>query len=173
MKKRVSKVKLGRTKSHRQALIKNQMRSLFAHGFVVTTSPKAKALKRTMESFLSKISAEGLEVRRLMYVTLGDKTLVNKAIEYVEKTERKVSIVKIGFRDGDNAETSKVSLLGYTELFGKKKAQKQTSKKSKGKKVVQEKQEKTMPEEKKTDKGLLNIKDRFVKKERATSRSGL
>jgi large subunit ribosomal protein L17 len=173
MNKRVSKIKLGRTKSHRQALIRNQMRSLFDHGFVVTTTAKAKVLKQKTESFLSKISKESLETRRLMHITLGEQDLVNKVAEYVQKTDKKVSIVKFGFRDGDNAETSKVSLLGYTELFGKKKVQKRKSTKSKGKKVVQEKQEKVVPEEKKADKGLLNIKDRFVKKERATSRSGL
>ncbi len=177
MNKRTSGAKLGRKKSGREALIRNQTRSLFSNGFLVTTTPKAKALKGEVESFLSKIKEDSLETKRKMHTTLGNASLVEKASELVKKGETKVGIIKVGFRDGDNAETSKVTLLGFEDLFGKKKKGK-TSKT--GKKEEKKKGETEFVEEKKDDKVLekvdkskLSIKDKFINKERARSRSGI
>jgi len=175
MNKRLSKAKLGRTKSHREALMKNQSRSLFTYGFVVTTTPKAKVLKQKTESLLNKVDGEKLESQKFLHMHFGKRELVKKVLDYCDKSEKKVSIVKVAFRDGDNAEMSKVILLGYQELFGKKKVvSKKGKKEDREKEVVQEeKKDFEKLEEKKKDKGLLNIKDRFVKKERARSRSGI
>ncbi len=176
MNKRLSKAKLGRTKSHREALMRNQMRSLFTNGSLVTTTPKAKALKQTAESFLSKVEVESLEHTRAMYNMLGSKDLVKKCAEYIKKGENKVSIVKVSFRDGDSAETSKVTLIDFDKLFGKKKVTLESKKTGKKKEVeVKEETGKTQKVnvEKKTEKKFLNIKDKFVNKERAKSRSGL
>ena len=176
MNKRTSGAKLGRKKSCREALIRNQMRSLFRSGFIVTTTPKAKALKSEVESFLSKIKEDSLETKRKMHSTLGDSSLVEKASELVKKGENKVGIIKIGFRDGDNAETSKVTLLGFEDLFGKKKKRK-TGKKEEKKKgeteYVEEKKDDKVLEKGQADKGKLNIKEKFLSKERARSRSGI
>jgi large subunit ribosomal protein L17 len=175
MNKRLSTQKLGRTKSHREALVKNQLRSLFTYGFVVTTTPKAKVLRTATESFLNKAKEENLETKRYLYMMLGKKSLVEKASEYVKKTKNKVSIVKVDFRDGDAAERSKVVLLEYTDVFGEKK--RRISKTKKGKKVekktVVQKQPEEVVEKGKVQKGIFNLKDKFVNKERAKSRSGL
>ncbi len=176
MNKRISGAKLGRKKSCREALIRNQMRSLFMNGFIVTTTPKAKALKSEVESFLSKMKEDSLHNKRKMYSVLGKTSLVDKASELVKKGETKIGIIKVGFRDGDNAETSKVTLLGFENLFGKKKKS-QIGKKEEKKKgeteFVEEKKDDKILEKGQTDKGKLNIKDRFVSKERARSRSGI
>ena len=175
MNKRKSNAKLGRTKSHREALMRNQMSSLFTNGFLVTTTPKAKVLKQKTESFLHKIENDTLETKRLMYTILGKKELVKKAFEYSEKGEKKVSIVKISFRDGDSAETSKVTLIGFAKLFGKKKVTRKSKKESKKEEAVEdvERQKEQIEVKAKSEKKFLNIKDRFVKKERAKSRSGI
>ena len=179
MNKRTSGAKLGRKKSGREALIRNQMRSLFSNGFLVTTTPKAKALKGEVESFLSKIKEDSLETKRKMHTTLGNASLVEKASELVKKEETKVGIIKVGFRDGDNAETSKVTLLGFEDLFGKKKKGKtsKTGKKEEKKKgeteFVEEKKDDKTLEKGKADKSKLSIKDKFINKERARSRSGI
>jgi len=57
MRKRIKKKKLGRTKTHRESLMRNLLRSLFDHNYVVTTTAKAKALKQRIKkeiSFLEK-----------------------------------------------------------------------------------------------------------------------
>jgi large subunit ribosomal protein L17 len=121
MNKRLSGSKLGRTKSHREALVRNQMRSLFTSGYVVTTTTKAKVLKQTAESFLSKVDGESLDITRKMHSVLGNKDLVKKCIDYLAKGEKKVSIVKVSFRDGDSAEMSKVTLLVLISFLEKRK----------------------------------------------------
>ena len=174
----MSGAKLGRKKSGREALIRNQLRSLFNRGFVVTTTPKAKVLKSKAESFLNKAKEDSLESKKLMHTVLGNSSLVEKASEYLQKAEVKVGIVKVAFRDGDNAETSKVTLLGYSDLFETKKGKKKTTKgKSKRKKgeteVVEEKKDEKFVEKGEKGKGVLNLKDKFISKERARSRSGI
>ncbi len=175
MNKRVSKIKLGRTKSHRESMIRNQMRSLFTHGFVVTTTPKAKILKQKSDSFLHKIEKEDLDTTRMMHVVLGKEDLVSKALKYLKGGDKKVSIVKVSFRDGDLAETSKVSLLGFDKVFAKKKAVSKSSTKSKKKEAVENagKQRENIEVKAKAEKKGLNLRDRFIKKERAKSRSGI
>jgi large subunit ribosomal protein L17 len=177
MNKRIAGAKLGRQKAHRESLMRNQMRSLFSNGFLVTTTPKAKVLKGMAESFLSKIQEESLETQKTMHVMLGNKDLVKKASEFAKGGDNKVSIVKVDFRDGDNAETSKITLLGYSELFGAKKTAKRPEKKKSKKKgdteFGEEKKEDKVAERGKIEKGALNIKDKILSKERARSRSGI
>ncbi len=175
MNKRVSKSKLGRTKSHREALVRNQMRSLFTNGFLVTTTVKAKVLKQKTESFLYKIETESLVNTRLMHTVLGKDELVKRAFEYVKSGEKKVSTVKVSFRSGDSAETSKIMLVGFDTLFGKKKTKSKGKKASKKQEAAEtsEKQRERIEAKAKSEKKGLNLRDRFIKKERAKTRSGI
>ncbi len=171
MYKGVKKAKLGRKASNRKALMINQIRSLFESGHVVTTSPKAKVLKTNADSIiaLGKKNKGMLSLRRELAVTLKDEKLVKKFIEYVEKVEAGVRIVKIGFRKGDNGEKSRVELIGM-EKKAKKIVKKATEKKE------EVKEEKVAPKAK-VSKNILGKgidKSATVKKTgRATSRSGL
>lgn len=171
MYKGVKKAKLGRKASNRKALMINQLRSLFESGHVVTTSPKAKVLKTNADSIiaLGKKNKGMLSLRRELAVTLKDEKLVKKFIEYVEKTEAGVRIVKIGFRKGDNGEKSRVELIGM-----EKKTKKIVKKTAEKKEEVKE--EKVAPKAK-VSKNILGKgidKSATVKKTgRATSRSGL
>lgn len=190
MNKLIVKRKLGRKKSHREALIQNQIRSLFSSGYVVTTTPKAKVLKSNAEVFMSKGKEEDLEFSRYIHTILGKKDLVKKVREYLKKGEKKVSISKVGFRDGDLGEKSKVVLVGFDKVFAPKKEDKEETKK---KKVVKKSEDKSVVEQKdikedvekdrdkdkgSVNKGLMNrlntdLKTKFNKKERARSRAGL
>ncbi len=171
MYKGVKKAKLGRKASNRKALMINQLRSLFESGHVVTTSPKAKVLKTNADSIiaLGKKNKGMLSLRRELAVTLKDEKLARKFIEYVEKTEAGVRIVKIGFRKGDNGEKSRVELIGM-----EKKTKKIVKKTAEKKEEVKE--EKVAPKAK-VSKNILGKgidKSATVKKTgRATSRSGL
>lgn len=177
MRKGIQKKKLGRKRSHRKALVINQTRSLFGRGYIVTTSQKAKVLKGEVEGLLSKIGKQDelSRVRKLKKVFKND-SLIDSFNKYVKSGDSKVSIVKVGFRDGDNAELSKISLVGFSVPKSKSGSGSKVSSKSKKAKVDSsnetdsgEQHEKTLGK---------NIKKRFKKtfggnKERARSRSGL
>lgn len=115
MYKRVKIKKLGRKKTHREALIQNQMRTLFGSGVLETTTSKAKAVKSTAQSLLASINQKEipLDIRRRLLRILGDKKIVDKAIKYAQNEDDGVRIIKTGFRAGDNAQLSRVELIGF------------------------------------------------------------
>jgi large subunit ribosomal protein L17 len=173
MYKRIGTKKLGRTMAHRKALVNNLVRSLVKRGQIKTTSVKAKVVKSEVESLLSKTrkSAEGdLNIRRKLQIVLGNTELVKKFIEVSKKEDSNISIKKVGFRAGDNAEVSMLELVGIkVKKVGKKTTEKETKEKPE---EVEEKTER---------RNLLNLGGRKSiskrvdsgTKERAKSRSGL
>jgi large subunit ribosomal protein L17 len=182
MYKRKSIKKLGRTASHRKALIKNQLRSVLSTGKIKTSTVKAKVLKGELESMFSNIKKSkenDTNLIRHIKEILGSDELVKKAIELGKKDGVKVTIKKVGFRDGDNTEMSVVEIEGF------KTEQKKEVKKGKKKEEKEEKQEEleNVIEQKKVEekkKGILNLgrkpavqKTAPIKKERARTRSGL
>ena len=185
MYKRKSIKKLGRTASHRKALIKNQLRSVLSTGKIKTSTVKAKVLKGELESMFSNIKKSkenDTNLIRHIKEILGSDELVKKAIELGKKDGVKVTIKKVGFRDGDNTEMSVVEIEGF------KTEQKKEVKKGKKKEEKEEKEEKqegleSVIEQKEMEekkKGILNLgrkpavqKTAPVKKERVRTRSGL
>jgi len=71
MRHRKSGFKLGRTTAHRQAMLRNMAASLFEHGQITTTIPKAKALKPFVEKIVTKAKRGDLHSRRLVISMLG------------------------------------------------------------------------------------------------------
>lgn len=128
MYKRVKKKKLGRTASHRKSLKKNLMTSLLENGKVTTTSVKAKVLKTEIQNLFELLEKqEGVNLVRNLKSKLMTAKASKIAQSLKEKSLKKVSIVKVGFRKGDNAEKSTISIIGYDEL--KKKDKIKTEKK--------------------------------------------
>jgi len=169
MYKRMKKNKLGRTKSHRESLINNLLRSLFDNNYVVTTTPKAKVLKQEAMSLVEKGKAykKDLSFRRRLQVILGNDAIVEKYSEYIKKDDAGIGLVRIGFRDGDNAEIARVYLLGL-EKKKQSKGEKREEKKEQKKKVAKQKQAVEIDIDKKVDKTAV-IKN----KERARTRAGI
>ncbi|KKR05667.1 MAG: 50S ribosomal protein L17 [candidate division WS6 bacterium GW2011_GWF2_39_15] len=169
--KRQSFKKLGRKASHRSALKKNLLRSIFQSGHVTTTTPKAKMLRGEVQSLLNKVvkSEKSLNLFRDLESILGTRKLVDAVIAYTGVSKMGVKVLKVGFRPGDNAEKSKVELVGF-------KVEKKTVVKKETKKA-EETKEVEQPERK----GLKSIlgtgksvgKRMTVKRERARTRSGL
>ncbi|KUK77759.1 MAG: 50S ribosomal protein L17 [candidate division WS6 bacterium 34_10] len=131
MYKRIKIKKLGRKKTHRESLIQNQLRTLFTHGIITTTTRKAKATKAAAQSLLSKIDKKEISVsdRRELKKYLGKKDLMEKAIKYAQNEDHGVRIVKVGFRSGDNAELSRVELIGFEGKRKRKVAKKEKDEK--------------------------------------------
>lgn len=170
MYKRMGIKKLGRKKAHRESLIRNQMRGLFTTGALRTTTPKAKVMKSKAQSLIAQMKKEEitLERRRRLQTMFGNTELVQKAIKYSKKTNTGVSIVKVGFRAGDNAEMSRIELIGFKT---KKKTKKVVKKEEEVKDIVDKDINKDIAKRKVSK--IRKTKVRTVKKERAKSRSGL
>ena len=167
MYKRIKRKKLGRTKPHRESLIRNLLRSLFDNNYVVTTTPKAKVLKQEASSLISKgkTKEEDLSFRRELQRILGKDSLVKNFKEYMKKEKVGVGFVRVGFRSGDNAELSRVFLLGLD-----KKKDKVTKEEDSNKNVKEkvEKKKMNLEVDKKVDKTAV-----IKKTGRATSRAGI
>lgn len=173
MYKRKSIKKLGKTSTHRKAMILNQLRSLIQSGKVKTSSVKAKVLKGEIESVFNTIKSgkrDDLSLTRELSNIFGKSELAKKAIEVAKKATTKVTIKKVGFRSGDNTEMSLVEISGF-------KTKKKVSKK--GEEVKEEEVVETKQSEE-VKKGILNLGRKQVskkiepmKKERTRTRSGL
>ncbi|MFA5634064.1 MAG: L17 family ribosomal protein [Candidatus Dojkabacteria bacterium] len=172
MYKGVKKNKLGKKKSHRESMINNLLRSLFDNSYIVTTTPKAKVLKSEASSLIEsgKKYKEDLSFRRKLQVILGDSEVVNKYKEYISREKTGVSYIRVGYRKGDNAELSRVYLLGMDKkkkkVVRKKKDEDKEEKKEESRSVDSKVLEQT--DTKKIDKTIV-VKDT----RRATSRSGV
>ena len=168
MYKRVKKAKLGRKKSHKDMLRRNLLRSLFDNNTVTTTTTKAKVLKQDASSLIEKglKRKEDLSFKREVIVLLQNESIVNKYYEYLKMDKPAVKLVKVGFRGGDNAEMSKVTLAGKEKKKIVKKVEKEQE--STEKKAPKEKQEVKVKEDKRVDKTAV-----IKKVGRSTSRSGL
>ncbi len=125
---------LGRTDSHRKAMMSNMASSLILHKRITTTLAKAKALRVYVEPLLTKSKNDTTHSRRTVFSYLQDKATVNILFrEVAEKIANRpggyTRIVKLENRLGDNAEMAIIELVDYNTVYGKDVAAK-TEKKS-------------------------------------------
>ena len=136
--------KLGRTTSHRLAMLRNMTVSLLRHEEITTTLPKAKELRRVVEPMITLGKKPSLANRRLAFNRLRDRGIVEKLFDdlgprYARRNGGYLRILKTGFRKGDNAPLALVTLMDRAdatapassgeESKGEKKASKKTEKK--------------------------------------------
>lgn len=114
---------LGRTDSHRKAMLANMATSLIKHKRVTTTLAKAKALRTYVEPLITKSKNDTTHSRRTVFAYLKDKDAVT--ILFREISEKVASrpggytrIIKLENRLGDNAEMAFIELVDYNEVYG-------------------------------------------------------
>lgn len=164
------KLKLGRKASHKRALVKNLLRSLFTYGYLTTTTVKAKALKMEASKLIHDLKNSNPSVLRRITSVLGDRKITEKAVKYLEKNEGLIKLLKIGYRDGDKAQTSRVTLVGFnTKKEQKTKVEKEDVKKEEKKEV--KKTNRVVDVVKSVSKKVSNVVT--PKTQRANTRSGL
>jgi large subunit ribosomal protein L17 len=120
--------KLGRTASHRRALMANLTISLIAHKRITTTLAKAKALRAYAEPIITKSKNDTTHSRRTVFAYLRDKESIQELFSTIaEKVANRpggyTRILKLGTRMGDNAEMAMIELVDfneYTDGIGKK-----------------------------------------------------
>jgi large subunit ribosomal protein L17 len=112
--------KLNRTSSHRLAMLRNMTVSLLRHEEIRTTVPKAKELRRVVEPMITLGKKPSLANRRLAFDRLRDRGIVEKLFDdlgprYAKRNGGYLRILKIGFRNGDNAPMALVTLMDRPE----------------------------------------------------------
>ena len=108
--------KLNRTSSHRQAMFKNMAVSLLRHEAIKTTLPKAKELRRVVEPLITLAKEPTLANRRLAFDRTRDREIVTKLFDvlgplFKARPGGYTRILKMGFRNGDNAPMAFVELV--------------------------------------------------------------
>jgi large subunit ribosomal protein L17 len=112
--------KLNRTSAHRSAMFRNMTNSLLRHELIKTTLPKAKELRRVVEPIITLGKKPSLANRRLAFDRLRDREMVVKVFDelgprYATRNGGYLRILKMGFRDGDNAPMALVELMDRPE----------------------------------------------------------
>ncbi|QDZ30169.1 50S ribosomal protein L17 [Noviherbaspirillum sp. UKPF54] len=113
--------KLNRTSSHRLAMLRNMTVSLLRHEAIKTTLPKAKELRRVVEPILTLGKTDNLSNKRLAFNRLRDREIVLKLFaelgpRYAGRNGGYLRILKMGFRQGDNAPMAFVELVDRPEV---------------------------------------------------------
>jgi large subunit ribosomal protein L17 len=115
---------LGRKAEHREALLMNMANSLIEHKRINTTVAKAKALKKYVEPLLTKSKTDSTHSRRIVFSYLKNKEAVTELFREVspkiaDRPGGYTRIIRLGFRQGDNAEMAMIELVDFNEIYGK------------------------------------------------------
>ena len=113
---------LGRTASHRAALLSNMASSLILHKRIETTVAKAKELRKYVEPLITKSKDDSTNNRRVVFAYLQNKESVKELFGIVsEKVANRpggyTRIIKLGPRFGDNAEICFIELVDFNETM--------------------------------------------------------
>ncbi len=112
--------KLNRTASHRQAMFANMAAALIKHEQIVTTLPKAKALRPVVERLVTLAKKGDLASRRIVVSRMRDETQAKKLFEtlaprYKTRAGGYTRVLKAGYRYGDNAPLAVIEFVDRDE----------------------------------------------------------
>ncbi|MFM7902700.1 MAG: 50S ribosomal protein L17 [Bacteroidota bacterium] len=113
---------LGRTSSHREALLSNMASSLILNKRINTTVAKAKALRKYVEPLITKSKSDSTHSRRMVFSLLQNKEAVAELFRDIagkigDRPGGYTRIIKTGNRLGDAAEMCMMELVDYNELM--------------------------------------------------------
>lgn len=153
MRHRRAGLKLNRTTSHRNAMFRNMVTSLFKHDRIKTTDAKAKELRRWADNLITLAKRGDLHARRQALSIVREKDVVHTLFSEAEEKYGAVSggytrVVHLGRRPGDAAPVSLVELIFSTpdkkkKTRKKKKAATEENKQAALKPTAEKKTEKT------------------------------
>ncbi len=148
MKHKIGYNKLSRTSSHRKAMIRNMVTSLFRYERVKTTKAKALEVRRYAEKMITRAKVDSVHNRRIIAEDISDKAVLAKLFTEIgpKNSDRPggyTRILKLGQRSGDAAD---MVLLELVEREEKKEEKKKTKKKADKKEAKQPAEEKVSEE---------------------------
>jgi len=120
MRHRKAGKRLGRTTSHREAMLRNMVTSLLEHERIVTTTPKAKEVRKLTDRMITLAKRGDLHARRQALAVIRSKKVVAKLFDelkddYLDRNGGYTRIIKTGNRVGDAAAMAIIELVNYQE----------------------------------------------------------
>ena len=115
---------LGRTASHRKAMLSNMAVSLIMHKRITTTLAKAKALKKYVEPLITRSKNDTTTSRRVVFRYLQNKEAIKElfgevAVKVANRPGGYTRVIKLGARQGDAAEIAFIELVDFDENMAK------------------------------------------------------
>src|SRR5690606_8446054 len=115
---------LGRTASHRRALLSNLACNLIEHKRIVTTLAKAKALRVYAEPLITRSKNDSMHNRRVVFSYLQNKEAIKELFGVIgDKVANRrggyTRIIKLQPRMGDAAEMAMIELVDFNDIYGK------------------------------------------------------
>jgi large subunit ribosomal protein L17 len=150
--------KLGRSKSHRKATLKNLTSAIVQNQQIKTTLAKAKAARSFVEKLITIGKKDTVAARRQAFKFLQNHQLVKKLFDEIAPTFANRSggytrVIKLGRRKGDGAELAILQLVGFEPMIIEEK------------KPAEKKKKKPTPEKKEPEKEAVETKSEKVTKE--------
>ena len=132
---------LGRTNTHRKAMLANMASSLIEHKRINTTVAKAKALKQFVEPLITRSKEDTTHNRRVVFRALRNKFAVTELFRNVsDKVGNRpggyTRIIKLGNRLGDNADMALIEFVDFNEVYQNDKPKKKKSRRRGAKKAA-------------------------------------
>lgn len=132
---------LGRTNTHRKAMLANMASSLIEHKRINTTVAKAKALKQFVEPLITRSKEDTTHNRRVVFRALRNKFAVTELFRIVsDKVGNRpggyTRIIKLGNRLGDNADMALIELVDFNEVYQNDKPKNKKSRRRGAKKTA-------------------------------------
>lgn len=115
--------KLGRTSSHRDAMLRNMVTSLLDQERIITTVPKAKEARRVAEQMITLGKRGDLHARRQAFAYIRSTAIVAKLfdqlrVQYADRQGGYTRIIRTGTRHGDAASMAILELVDYQGVAG-------------------------------------------------------
>ena len=109
---------LSRTTAHRRAMTRNMVTSLFRYERITTTEAKAKEVRKAAEKLITRAKVDSVHNRRTVAKFIADEKILNKLFTEIglrmkERNGSYTRILKLGFRQGDAADTVIFELVDY------------------------------------------------------------
>ena len=109
---------LSRTTAHRRAMSRNMVTSLFRYERITTTEAKAKEVRKAAEKLITRAKVDSVHNRRTVAKFIADEKILNKLFTEIgprmkERNGGYTRILKLGFRQGDAADTVIFELVDY------------------------------------------------------------
>lgn len=146
---------LGRTASHRQATLSNMASSLVLSDKkrIITTVAKAKALRKYVEPLITKAKSNTTHSRRVVFSYLQNKYAVTELFDVIaakvgDRPGGYTRILKIGNRQGDNAEMALIEIVDFNEFYTSDSGSKKTTRRRRAKAAPAEGKKKETPKAK-------------------------
>jgi len=151
MRHRVKGRKLGRTASHRNALMNSLATSLLKHKRIKTTEAKAKAARTFIEKLITKARQNDLHSMRQVMSVVNDKAVVKELFAEIlpkigDRPGGYTRVIKLGHRAGDAAAMAILELVDYNDIANKKAEERKEKRELKAQEKAESKQEEPVEE---------------------------